>query len=66
MQDKVWNDVLFKPLQDMDTPFPCASHFKEDMPSLRPHSCQKQQQQNHRTTKQQQQKQPKRLRTSGP
>ena len=66
MQDKVWNDVLFKPLQDTDTPFPCASHFKEDMPSLRPHSCQKQQQQqNHRTTKQQQQKQPKLLRTSG-
>ena len=41
VQDQVWNDVLFKPLQDTDTPFPCASHFKEDMPSLRPHSCQK-------------------------
>lgn len=64
MQDKVWTDVLFKPLQDTDTPFPCASHFKEDMPSLRPHSCQtNKQQQNHRPTKQQQQ--PKLLRTSG-
>lgn len=52
MQDKVWSDVVFKPLQDTDTTLPWASHFKDVMPSLRPHSCQKK---NHpKPTKQQQ------------
>ena len=51
VQDQVWNNVLFKPLQDTDTPFPCASHFKEDMPSLRPHSCQKTPQTNNNNNK---------------
>ena len=48
MQDNVWTDVLFKPLQDTDTPFPCA--LKEDMPSLRPHSCQTNKQTNNNKT----------------
>ena len=50
VQDKVWTDVLFKPLQDTDTPFLCASRFKEDMPSLRPHSCQTNKQTNNNKT----------------